>query len=74
MKSILIGIPFVTAFYVLINTSYMTVLTIPEMTATTSVGLTFGKKLLGDFSPIIPLGVAISAFGCAMAVQFGVAR
>lgn len=68
------GVPFVTAFYVLINMSYMTVLTIPEMTSSTSVALTFGNKLLGDYAPIIPLGVAISAFGCAMAVQFGVAR
>lgn len=52
----------------------MTVLTKDEITSGTAVALVWGQKLLGDFSPIMPLGVAISAFGCAMAIQFGTTR
>lgn len=60
--------------YLLINLSYVTVLTKPEMSGSVAVAMTWGDKMLGSFAPIMPLGVAISAFGCAMAMQFGVAR
>lgn len=74
LRSIAIGIPFITIFYVLMNVSYMTVLTIPEITNSTAVAMTFGNKLLTPFESVMPLGVAISAFGCAMAYQFGISR
>lgn len=74
LRSIAIGIPFITIFYVLMNISYMTVLTIPEITNSTAVAMTFGNKLLTPFEAVMPLGVAISAFGCAMAYQFGISR
>lgn len=74
LRSIAIGIPFITIFYVLMNISYMTVLTIPEITNSTAVAMTFGNKLLTPFQAVMPLGVAISAFGCAMAYQFGISR
>lgn len=44
------------------------------MSGSVAVAMTWGDKMLGSFAPIMPLGVAISAFGCAMAMQFGVAR
>lgn len=52
----------------------MTVLTVPEITSSTAVAMTFGNKLLTPFQAVMPLGVAISAFGCAMAYQFGISR
>lgn len=68
------GVPFVTIFYVLVNMSYMTVMSVPEIINGGAVALNFGNKLLGPFAIIMPLGVAVSAFGCAMAMQFVFAR
>lgn len=66
--------PLVTTLYVLMNVSYMTVLSVPEMTSVPAVAVAFGEKILGPFQFIIPLGVALSTFSCAMSVQFGVTR
>lgn len=56
------------------NISYMTVLSTEEMSNANAVAVAFGDKILGDFVFVIPLGVTVSAFGCAMALQFGVTR
>lgn len=56
------------------NISYMTVLTIPEMIDAPAVAVLWGEKVLGPFSFLIPLGVALSTFGCALSIQFGVTR
>lgn len=56
------------------NAAYMTVLTVPEITESNAVAMTLGDRYLGVMSPVIPLGVAISTFGCAMAIQFSVTR
>lgn len=74
LRSILLGVPFVTIFYVLINMSYMTVLTVPEIITGGPVALNFAERIFGSYAPIMPLGVAVSAFGCAMAMQFVFAR
>lgn len=39
-----------------------------------AVAVEFGKRVLGPMSFLIPLGVALSTFGCALSVQFGVTR
>nr|CAD7586636.1 unnamed protein product [Timema genevievae] len=72
--SILIAVPVVTGLYFMMNVAYMTVLTIPEMIAAPAVAVLFGDKVLGPMSFVIPLGVALSTFGCALSVQFGVTR
>lgn len=56
------------------NTAYMTVLSVPEIASSNAVAMALGDKYLGVMSPIIPLGVAVSTFGCAMAIQFSVTR
>lgn len=56
------------------NIAYMTVLTVPEIVSSNAVAMTLGDRYLGVMSPIIPLGVAISTFGSAMAVQFSITR
>ncbi|XP_059476112.1 b(0,+)-type amino acid transporter 1-like [Neocloeon triangulifer] len=72
--SIAIGVPVVTVVYCFMNLSYMTVLSIPEMIAAPAVAVEFGDRMLGVFKFIIPLGVALSTFGCALSIQFGVTR
>ncbi|XP_076272347.1 b(0,+)-type amino acid transporter 1-like isoform X1 [Rhynchophorus ferrugineus] len=74
LRSIAISVPIVTLLYVFMNIAYMTVLSIPEMMESKAVAVTFGERVLGPFSFIIPLGVALSTFGCALSVQFGVTR
>ncbi|XP_075982897.1 b(0,+)-type amino acid transporter 1-like [Anticarsia gemmatalis] len=72
--SISIAVPLITALYVFMNVAYMTVLSYAEMTSVPAVAVAFGTRVLGPASFLIPLGVAIATFGCAMSVQFGVTR
>lgn len=73
-RSIAIAVPIITGLYVFMNIAYMIVLEKNEMINSDAVGLTFGEKTLGSFSFLIPLGVALSTFGCALSIQFGVTR
>lgn len=66
--------PIITALYVFMNLAYMTVLSQGEMEAAPAVAVAFGNKILGPFAFLIPVGVALSTFGCAMSIQFGVTR
>ncbi|XP_035449605.1 b(0,+)-type amino acid transporter 1 isoform X1 [Spodoptera frugiperda] len=72
--SISIAVPLITALYVFMNVAYMTVLSYADMTSVPAVAVAFGARVLGPASFLIPLGVAIATFGCAMSVQFGVTR
>lgn len=74
LRSIVLSIPFVTIFYVLMNASYMTVLSVEEITSSKAVAMTLGDKKLGSYSIVMPLGVAVSTFGCATAIQLGSTR
>jgi L-type amino acid transporter 9 len=67
-------VPIVTALYVFMNVAYMTVLSKEEMIGSVAVGMSFGERVLGPFSFLIPFGVALSTFGCALSIQFGVTR
>lgn len=63
-RAIYISLPLVTAIYVLANMAYLAVLSRDEMIASNAIAVTFGNKLLSvSFAWIIPLMVAISAFG-----------
>ncbi|XP_034660715.1 Y+L amino acid transporter 2 [Drosophila subobscura] len=62
-RAIYISLPLVTGIYVLANMAYLAVLTQSEMLASNAIAVTFGDKILGGFSLIIPIMVAISAFG-----------
>lgn len=73
-RSIAIAVPIITVLYVFMNLSYMTVLSPEEMINSTAVAVDFGKKVLGPFGFIIPVGVALSTFGCALSIQFGITR
>ncbi|XP_054274952.1 b(0,+)-type amino acid transporter 1-like [Macrosteles quadrilineatus] len=72
--SIVIGVPLVTCLYTMMNIAYMSVLTFTEMISVPAVAVAFGDKILGPLKIVIPIGVALSTFSCAMGVQFGVSR
>lgn len=56
------------------NLSYMIVLTPNEIIESPAVGMLWSERVLGPLSFLIPLGVALSTFGCALSIQFGVTR
>lgn len=74
-RSILIAVPTITVLYVSMNLMYMAALTIPEMVSAPAVAVLWANKVLPVWMRfLIPLGVALSTFGCALSVQFGVSR
>ncbi|XP_046393090.1 large neutral amino acids transporter small subunit 2 [Ischnura elegans] len=62
-RAIYISLPLVTIIYVLANVAYLAVLTPTEMIASNAIAVTFGDRVLGVMSWIMPLFVAMSAFG-----------
>lgn len=74
LRAICIAVPITTALFVFMNLAYMTVLTPHEMISAPAVAVEFGNRVLGHFSLIIPLGVALSTFGCVLSIQFGTTR
>ncbi|XP_078037372.1 solute carrier family 7 member genderblind [Augochlora pura] len=62
-RAIYISLPLVTSIYVLANVAYLSVLTPTAMIASHAIAVTFGDQLLGVMAWIIPVMVAISAFG-----------
>lgn len=74
LRAILIAVPIITALYVFMNLAYMTVLSPSEMISSPAVAVEFGRRVLGPFAFLIPLGVSLATFGCALSIQFGVTR
>ncbi|CAG0890054.1 unnamed protein product [Cyprideis torosa] len=68
--SIIIAIPLVTICYVLVNISYLTVMSPSELLQAEAVAVTFGNKVLGVFAWFMPLSVALSTFGAANGTEF----
>lgn len=69
------AVPIVTVLYVAMNLVYMSALSIPEMVTAPAVAVLWAERVLPSWLLFaIPLGVALSTFGCGLSVQFGVAR
>ncbi|XP_053970767.1 b(0,+)-type amino acid transporter 1-like [Hylaeus volcanicus] len=75
LRSILIGVPLITVLYVSMNLMYMAALTMPEMVGAPAVAVLWADRVLPAWLGFtIPLGVALSTFGCSLSIQFGVSR
>uniref|UniRef100_A0A8C2XDD6 Solute carrier family 7 member 8b n=1 Tax=Cyclopterus lumpus TaxID=8103 RepID=A0A8C2XDD6_CYCLU len=61
--AIFISMPVVTLVYVSANLAYITAMSPQELLASNAVALTFGEKMLGLMSWIMPISVALSTFG-----------
>ncbi|XP_011629860.1 b(0,+)-type amino acid transporter 1-like [Pogonomyrmex barbatus] len=74
-RSTLIAVPTITVLYVSMNLMYMAALTIPEMKSAPAVAVLWADRVLPPWMGFaIPLGVALSTFGCALSIQFSVSR
>ncbi|KAK7159540.1 hypothetical protein R3I94_005778 [Phoxinus phoxinus] len=62
-RAIFISIPLVTFVYVFVNIAYVTAMSPQELLASNAVAVTFGEKLMGMMSWIMPISVALSTFG-----------
>ncbi|XP_038053138.1 b(0,+)-type amino acid transporter 1-like [Patiria miniata] len=62
----IVGIPAIIGIYILVNMSYLTVLTPDELIASDAVAVNFAERSLGVMYWVIPLGICISMFGACM--------
>lgn len=64
--SIITGIPFVICCYILVNISFLSVLTVEQIAQSPAVAVTFIQNALGDkVAYIMPILVALSCYGAA---------
>ncbi|XP_050510425.1 Y+L amino acid transporter 2-like [Diabrotica virgifera virgifera] len=73
-KAICISMPVVTIVYVVTNIAYFIVLSKDDVLASEAVAVTFGDKILGMFSFLMPLFVACSTFGSLNGAIFASSR
>ncbi|XP_038585609.1 b(0,+)-type amino acid transporter 1 isoform X2 [Micropterus salmoides] len=62
-RAVVIAISLVTGLYVLVNVSYLTVMTPKELVSSSAVAVTWGNKVLGSWGWIMSVAAALSAFG-----------
>ncbi|MCI4382454.1 hypothetical protein PGIGA_G00015150 [Pangasianodon gigas] len=62
-RALMIAIPMVTILYLLVNISYLAVMTPREMMMSSAVAVTWGNKVLGRWGWVMSIAAALSSFG-----------
>ncbi|XP_047467657.1 b(0,+)-type amino acid transporter 1 isoform X3 [Mugil cephalus] len=62
-RAVVIAITLVTGLYLLVNVSYLTVMTPRELMSSSAVAVTWGNKVLGSWGWVMSVAAALSAFG-----------
>ncbi|EDW70334.1 Y+L amino acid transporter 2 [Drosophila virilis] len=73
-RAICISMPVVTVIYMVTNVAYFSVLSTDEILSSDAVAVTFGDKMLGFLSWIMPFAVACSTFGSLNGAIFASSR
>jgi len=73
-RAICISMPVVTVIYMVTNVAYFSVLSTDEILSSEAVAVTFGDKMLGFMSWIMPIAVACSTFGSLNGAIFASSR
>ncbi|XP_059263540.1 b(0,+)-type amino acid transporter 1-like isoform X3 [Mustela nigripes] len=72
--ALLIAIPLVTSLYLLVNISYLLVLSSSEILSSNAVAVSWGNQVLGTWAWLVPLAVTLSTFGSVNGIFFGGSR
>ncbi|NXL78250.1 S7A13 protein, partial [Leptocoma aspasia] len=72
--TVMTAIPAVIVFYLLVNISYLTVLTPKEIVSSVAVAVTWADRVIPSVAWIIPLSVAVSIFGALNCSMFTLGR
>ncbi|XP_047603003.1 b(0,+)-type amino acid transporter 1-like isoform X3 [Lutra lutra] len=72
--ALLIAIPLVTSLYLLVNISYLLVLSSNEILSSNAVAVSWGNQVLGAWAWLVPLAVTLSTFGSVNGIFFGGSR
>ncbi|VTJ92033.1 Hypothetical predicted protein, partial [Marmota monax] len=72
--ALMIAIPLVTSLYVLVNISYLIVLSSSEILSSDAVAVSWGNQVLGSWAWMVPLAVALSTFGSVNGIFFSGSR
>ncbi|KHJ80020.1 Asc-type amino acid transporter 1 domain protein, partial [Oesophagostomum dentatum] len=73
-RAIYISLPAVTLIYMFVNLAYFAVLSVDEILESDAVAVTFAKKVMGPFAPLMPLFVACSCLGSLNGILFTSSR
>ncbi|XP_068194415.1 b(0,+)-type amino acid transporter 1-like [Antennarius striatus] len=63
LRAVVIGVSLVTGLYLLVNVSYLTVMTPKELMSSPAVAVTWGNKVFGNWGWIMSVAAALSAVG-----------
>ncbi|NXN93037.1 S7A13 protein, partial [Rhinopomastus cyanomelas] len=72
--TVMTAVPAVIVFYLLVNISYLTVLSPKEIVSSVAVAVTWADRVIPSVAWIIPLSVAISIFGALNSSMFTLGR
>ncbi|XP_015711385.1 solute carrier family 7 member 13 [Coturnix japonica] len=72
--TVMTAVPAVIVFYLLVNISYLTVLTPKEIVSSVAVAVTWADRVIPSVAWIIPLSVAVSIFGALNSSVFTLGR
>ncbi|XP_041892082.1 solute carrier family 7 member 13 [Corvus kubaryi] len=72
--TVMTAVPAVIVFYLLVNISYLTVLTPKEIVSSVAVAVTWADRAIPSVAWIIPLSVAVSIFGALNSSMFTLGR
>ncbi|XP_017332368.1 b(0,+)-type amino acid transporter 1 [Ictalurus punctatus] len=73
-RALMIALPMVTILYLLVNISYLAVMTPREMMMSSAVAVTWGNKVLGKWGWLMSIAAALSSFGTLNGSFFGGGR
>ncbi|XP_006835370.1 PREDICTED: B(0,+)-type amino acid transporter 1-like [Chrysochloris asiatica] len=74
MWALMIAIPLVTVLYILVNISYLLVLSPNEILFSDATAVSWGNQVLGAWAWLVPVAVVLSTFGSANAAFFSGSR
>ncbi|XP_022260192.1 b(0,+)-type amino acid transporter 1-like isoform X3 [Canis lupus baileyi] len=72
--ALMIAIPLVTSLYLLVNISYLLVLSPNELLSSDAMAVSWGNQVLGDWAWLVPLAVTLSTLGSTNGTFFGGSR